>query len=54
MAETQGENDINIESMLVSFIIPSYNSVHTVKRCLDSIYVRIIFPFTIVYFKYFM
>lgn len=24
--------------MLVSFIIPSYNSVHTVKRCLDSIY----------------
>lgn len=38
MAETQGENDINIESMLVSFIIPSYNSAHTVKRCLDSIY----------------
>ena len=25
-------------SMLVSFIIPSYNSAHTVKRCLDSIY----------------
>ena len=25
--------------MLVSFIIPSYNSAHTVKRCLDSIYV---------------
>lgn len=24
--------------MLVSFIIPSYNSAHTVKRCLDSIY----------------
>lgn len=24
--------------MLVSFVIPSYNSVHTVKRCLDSIY----------------
>ncbi len=24
--------------MLVSFIIPSYNSVHTVKRCLHSIY----------------
>ena len=26
------------EIMLVSFIIPSYNSAHTVKRCLDSIY----------------
>lgn len=26
--------------MLVSFIIPSYNSAHTVKRCLDSIYAR--------------
>lgn len=25
-------------SMLVSFIIPSYNSAHTVRRCLDSIY----------------
>ena len=25
-------------SMLVSFIIPSYNSAHTIKRCLDSIY----------------
>lgn len=25
-------------SVLVSFIIPSYNSAHTVKRCLDSIY----------------
>ena len=24
--------------MLVSFIIPSYNSAHTVRRCLDSIY----------------
>ena len=24
--------------MLVSFVIPSYNSAHTVKRCLDSIY----------------
>ena len=24
--------------MLCSFIIPSYNSAHTVKRCLDSIY----------------
>lgn len=24
--------------MLVSFIIPSYDSAHTVKRCLDSIY----------------
>ena len=24
--------------MLVSFIIPSYNSAHTVERCLDSIY----------------
>lgn len=24
--------------MLASFIIPSYNSAHTVKRCLDSIY----------------
>lgn len=24
--------------MLVSFIIPSYNSASTVKRCLDSIY----------------
>ena len=24
--------------MLVSFVIPSYNSVQTVKRCLDSIY----------------
>lgn len=24
--------------MLISFIIPSYNSAHTVKRCLDSIY----------------
>lgn len=24
--------------MLVSFIIPSYNSAHTVKRCFDSIY----------------
>lgn len=24
--------------MLVSFIIPSYNSGHTIKRCLDSIY----------------
>ena len=27
-----------MSSMLVSFIIPSYNSAHTVKRCLDSIY----------------
>ena len=26
------------DSMLVSFIIPSYNSAHTVNRCLDSIY----------------
>lgn len=25
-------------AMLVSFIIPSYNSAHTVRRCLDSIY----------------
>lgn len=24
--------------MLVSFIIPSYNSAHTIRRCLDSIY----------------
>lgn len=26
------------EIMIVSFVIPSYNSAHTVKRCLDSIY----------------
>ena len=31
-------NYSNTKYMLVSFIIPSYNSAHTVKRCLDSIY----------------
>lgn len=31
--------------MLVSFIIPSYNSAHTVKRCLDSIYALSLKPF---------
>ena len=32
-------------SMLVSFIIPSYNSAHTVRRCLDSIYALSLKPF---------
>ena len=31
--------------MLVSFIIPSYNSAHTVGRCLDSIYALSLKPF---------
>lgn len=31
--------------MLVSFIIPSYNSAHTVRRCLDSIYALSLKPF---------
>lgn len=31
--------------MLASFIIPSYNSAHTVRRCLDSIYALSLKPF---------
>lgn len=32
------KNYFDSATMLVSFIIPSYNSAHTVRRCLDSIY----------------